>query len=785
MQLLRPLWEGSRLVPVPAQLAESDRSDADGPGFALSYRYELGGETFTSSRLTFDSTFTPTAIADQAGEQRKLHERFASTLTSGGSVTAWVDPEQPAFAVLDKTPRWRAIIVLLPFVLVMPYLAWRLGLVTRRLLGGSPPRPDSPPARRGGENTWPPILLFCLITFVLVVLAWRESPGSGLSLVVSALAFVALALAWSAIRRARRPKRLGSSHLESMPHPLTPGCECSTQLRWQTTRRDADVCLLRLSCLRLVGRGDDESATLLWHDERLVRAAALTPAGEMALSARWLLPSDLPASSVEPGVARTLWRLSATDLVTGDGAHFDLPVAPAPFAANAAAISPRPLPDLAATPAPEDLIPPSLLNIEAQRHGCLVRFPPTGFDAINVALFFAALAAAGFVAYVLVASPPQASAMALAMAAAASIGLMGLALFFATHAVEVILNPHGLHMVHRSLLWQWQRSLPLARIEAFAVEAQRRALPRGGDLSRWQVVAREAAGQTPRIRVPAIESAAIASTVALTLSDGLTRARSALRAGATGTRFVPPRRSRYAAPLGVLLAGIYVLAAAIAGWNDARRQSVHLSTDDGPRVSGQRITDPLHEAALADDVPALEALLAGGADANQSSADGTTPLHYAALAGNTAVAALLLRHGANADAQKRLTASGGGETALMYAADKPALARILLDAGANPELGDRFGRTAIHWAARMDSSQTMALLRERGVSIDAAASGPGGETPLMMAIWFSAPGAIQWLDAAGADPAKPDARGRGIEHYASGAANEALSRQWVERLRAR
>ena len=60
---------------------------------------------------------------------------------------------------------------------------------------------------------------------------------------------------------------------------------------------------------------------------------------------------------------------------------------------------------------------------------------------------------------------------------------------------------------------------------------------------------------------------------------------------------------------------------------------------------------PLHDAALAGDVAAIEALLAGGANVNAKDEDGFTPLHSAALAGHPAAIEALLAGGANIHAK--------------------------------------------------------------------------------------------------------------------------------------
>jgi hypothetical protein len=141
------------------------------------------------------------------------------------------------------------------------------------------------------------------------------------------------------------------------------------------------------------------------------------------------------------------------------------------------------------------------------------------------------------------------------------------------------------------------------------------------------------------------------------------------------------------------------LASSILHWHDERRRTVTVKTEDGKRVTGQLIEDPVKIAIVDGRTQVLESLLAGGRDVNQRDADGLTALHFAALAGRVAEAAVLLRHDADVNAQVPITATGGGETPLMYAAQHVELSRLLLDAGADASRVDKYGRGATHAAA--------------------------------------------------------------------------------------
>lgn len=88
----------------------------------------------------------------------------------------------------------------------------------------------------------------------------------------------------------------------------------------------------------------------------------------------------------------------------------------------------------------------------------------------------------------------------------------------------------------------------------------------------------------------------------------------------------------------------------------------------------------LHVAAHYSCLPAAEALLARGADANVCDAWDETPLHFAARAGNVEVCSLLLKNRADASAS-----NADGQTPLLVAAKamKVDACELLLDHGAH------------------------------------------------------------------------------------------------------
>jgi uncharacterized protein len=114
------------------------------------------------------------------------------------------------------------------------------------------------------------------------------------------------------------------------------------------------------------------------------------------------------------------------------------------------------------------------------------------------------------------------------------------------------------------------------------------------------------------------------------------------------------------------------------------------------------------------------------------------PLHYV----SDCVGHGWLTNGSEGDIAKLLVAHGAGiegsdgrESPLIAAASLGAVrvARVLIDAGANPEVTGLFGARALHWAAWTGASVIVDMLIERGAELEKRCS-EFGSTPLFWAV---------------------------------------------------
>jgi uncharacterized protein len=129
---------------------------------------------------------------------------------------------------------------------------------------------------------------------------------------------------------------------------------------------------------------------------------------------------------------------------------------------------------------------------------------------------------------------------------------------------------------------------------------------------------------------------------------------------------------------------------------------------------------PLEAAALGD-VAALQ-----GADLSVRGGDGFTPLHLAAFFGGVEAVAAILATGADPDADNDNVFKVHPIHSASAVGDRASV-RLLLEAGANPNVRQEGGFTPLHTAAHNADAELAKLLLEHGADPDAA--NDEGKTP--------------------------------------------------------
>src|SRR5262245_33524795 len=129
-------WQAARgWIQVPAQLISveleesTDAEDTTTYRTTATYRYEYGGQAYTGNRVAIDTG------SDNVGDfHQRLYYELHAAHERGATVTAYVDPEEPANAVLNR--ELRAGLLALKGVFALVFGGVGFGLLFGARVGG-------------------------------------------------------------------------------------------------------------------------------------------------------------------------------------------------------------------------------------------------------------------------------------------------------------------------------------------------------------------------------------------------------------------------------------------------------------------------------------------------------------------------------------------------------------------------------------------------------------------------------------------------------------------------
>jgi hypothetical protein len=341
-------------VEVPAQLVSLELQEHDGDDSTTyettaTYRYDYAGQTYTSGRVAIDSG------ADNIGDfQHRLYHALRAAQERGAPVTAYVDPEEPANAVLNR--ELRAGLLALKGVFAVLFGIVGFGLLFGARLGAKKLAAQSALREQYPDEPWRwrpewangriagsargavyvamgfGIIWNFLSLPLLFVIPDEIARGNAAAAIGFLFPLIGIGLAAWAVRAWLQLKRFKVAMLTLDRLPVAPGSRLKGTIRVESAVPVTVDFRLELACLetRTSGSGKNRrrEERLLWQKEWRVPRHQCQIGAFTTIPVDALLPADQPATTLDDSPAEIAWRLEVSGVCEGPNfwSRFELPV---------------------------------------------------------------------------------------------------------------------------------------------------------------------------------------------------------------------------------------------------------------------------------------------------------------------------------------------------------------------------------------------------------------------------------------------------------------------------
>lgn len=810
---LMPLWHAgsaaisaSSRVAVPAQIVSvaQDRGSKGVIGARVTYSYTYGGTRYASDRI--NKQVSPKSRDNLGDWQRSWYERLSRAKADGGAITAWVNPDDPADAVLDNKVRWSMVWFAIPFATLFTGVGLAaLYAFFYILFARSDETGDSKSSAvavamnarslRGGSQ----IGLFffgvvwSLLALPMAVVAWTSETDAlargvtALFAVIGAWMIVAGLRTVTALRGSRettleldpQQPRLGSAFRVRIrvPRGATLDLPAAVAITLQESVRDergsstttrAGVSDTFLASRIAMGAGASTDAVY----EAIVKApqsghASGGARGDLVYSWAVLLP-HLPAFTTRS------FDLSIFGEDSGHGIAFEK------YEARSFAESYQEFRDT--NPAARDAFFNSKeCKIQITGTQWSANFPRRGLRGGSVFTILCALACFAWYGWQLLYAPRM-LAESLWMQVwpiLTGVALLLLVTHFATRTMSVRISRDGLAVIRDSWLTKHSATLPLARVKGFDSTERYQTSSGSSSTQHRAVYAHEiSAGLRERV-TPTSSNIGMLNALQFEMTEALQR----VRDFGIGPKpeALHPHYANAVRTLTWAFAGAFLIAVAIVNHALIHDRGSHFALLDKlyaypyglPATSGITSTQrsanesQLIDALEANDLVTVRKMLEAGVSTKIESDSGDSVLHIAARNGRTEIVDLLLASGAEIN-RKIVRGQHVGATPLssaIHCGDAKMVAHLIAR-GATPFGLNYYGWNYANLAAHVNCVDCLVALKNANVDIDAFAPAGRRETPIMTAARFAKHESITWLAKEGASLTKRDPYGYNVMGWA-------------------